>query len=624
MNKTVTINISGIIFHIEEDAYEKLSKYLNTIKGYFSDTDGGNEIMGDIEARIAEMLQAKTSNVKQVVLMADVDAVIETMGKPEEFAGESSQEHNEKQTDQHSADQNTSGYTRKRMFRDPDNKAIGGVCSGIAAYFDTDIVWIRLAMILLIFVGGVSFWVYIILWIVIPEAKTTADKLSMRGEKIDINNISKTVMEEAEQLRKRMEKYGSNFTKNNNGQPRNLFDKLGDFLKDFIIIFTKFFARIIGLILLIFGISFMFGLMSTIFGFSVIGSNTEYNDWVNALFLERGHYTLGIIGISLVLGIPVLLMIYGGIKLLFRIKYSNRWLNFSAGVIWVTGLAIAIYTGIKTGSDFSEEAKVRQEVQLTQHDTLYLTSVHGKFIMDGLGISEDDYEDFDLHGDRRHRSCDENNDYVIAKTEKQKYILHRPRVSIVPSLTDKFELFVVKKARGEDQLVAASRAKVINYKVTQKDSTLLFDELLTVEGNEKFRVQEVNVILKVPNGKVIHLDKNMQYLICGVENVTDTYDGDMVSRRWKMTKEGLECIDCDGLELRNHDDLEIPAPPAPPAPPDVHVSSNDANVKINEDGIKVKSKDADVEIGKNGIHIDTKGPKEEKGEKGSKGPKGEK
>lgn len=129
--------------------------------------------------------------------MTDVDSVIETMGKPEEFA-DVQDDHKEEETSQ----ENT--YTenvKKRMFRDPDNKAIGGVCSGIAAYFDIDIVWIRLAMFLLIFFGGISLWVYIVLWIVIPEAKTTAEKLAMKGEKIDINNISKTVKEEAEQIK---------------------------------------------------------------------------------------------------------------------------------------------------------------------------------------------------------------------------------------------------------------------------------------------------------------------------------------------------------------------------------------------------------------------------------------
>src|SRR5688572_14168660 len=117
MNKTVTINISGIIFHIEEDAFEKLSKYLNTIKGYFSNTDGGSEIMSDIEARIAEMLQGKTSPIKQVVLMADVDAVIDTMGKPEEFAEGASETSSKKEEQNYTY---TEGEPiKKRLFRDP-------------------------------------------------------------------------------------------------------------------------------------------------------------------------------------------------------------------------------------------------------------------------------------------------------------------------------------------------------------------------------------------------------------------------------------------------------------------------------------------------------------------------
>ena len=245
MNKTVTINISGIIFHIEEDAYEKLSKYLSTIKGYFSKTDGGSEIMSDIEARIAEMLQGKTSAVKQVVLMADVDSVMETMGKPEEFAGENIEENSNSNSQNNSQTESTEPI-KKRLFRDPDHKAVGGVCSGIASYFDVDLVWIRLAMFLLIFFGGLSLWIYIILWIVIPEAKTTAEKLAMKGERIDINNISKTVKEEAEQLKNRAKKFGQEM-KDNQG-PRNFFDKLGDFIKEFLIVFAKFFGRVIGLV----------------------------------------------------------------------------------------------------------------------------------------------------------------------------------------------------------------------------------------------------------------------------------------------------------------------------------------------------------------------------------------
>lgn len=609
MNKTVTINISGIIFHIEEEAYDKLSKYLSTIKGYFSKTDGGSEIMGDIESRIAEMLQSKTSAVKQVVLMADVDAVIDTMGKPEEFA-----EGHETSTSQQeeTISQESNEPIKKRLFRDPDNKAIGGVCSGIAAYFDVDLVWIRLAMFLLIFFGGISLWVYIILWIVIPEAKTTAEKLAMRGEKIDINTISKTVKEEAEQLKQRAKKYGDDLKHNSKdfrNDSRNFFDKFGDFVKDFLIIFSKFFARIIGLVLLFFGVIFLLGLMSSIFGFSIAGTNTEFNDWINIFFMERSHYTLGLLGVTLFFGIPFIMMIYGGVKLLFKIHYSNRWLNISAGMVWLVGFMIVLYVGVKTGKDFSEAGKVKEPIALSiEKDTIYLKLTKSKDLFDALHLNEEDFDDYDDEGNhvkvhKRH------SDYVVANSGKKKLIVGYASLNILPSTTDNFELYVVKKARGEDKRMAVDRAKAIKYNISQSDSTIYFDEIFTVGSEEKFRVQDIQVILKVPRGKVIHLDKNMEKFIYDVENVHNTYDGDMVNRRWIMNSNGLECIDCEGIDFDNEDKLS--PPPAPEHP----IHGEDHDVHIDKDGIHVNSKEADVHIHNKIIQIDTKEVKKEKGEK---------
>lgn len=599
MNKTVTINISGIIFHIEEEAFEKLSKYLNTIKGYFSNTDGGNEIMGDIEARIAEMLQTKTSAVKQVVLMADVDSVIETMGRPEEFAGDQQQDNTYQQQQNHTYQANNSA--KKRIFRDPDHKAVAGVCSGIAAYFDVDVVWIRLAMFLLIFFAGVSIWVYIILWIVIPEAKTTADKLAMRGEKIDINNISKTVMDEAEQVKKRIEKYGNDFKNRDFSQPRNAIEKIANFIRNFFILLGKLFARLIGLILLIFGVMFMLVLLSTIFGFSIIGANTEFNDWINLFFLERSHYTVGIIGITLFFGVPILMMIYGGVKLLFKIHYTNRWLNLSAGLVWLSGFVIALFIGITTGKDFGNGGKIKEQVQLIQHDTLYLTLNNNKELMNKLNIQDDEYQT----NRGRIRINNRRSDYMIGLNGNSKFIAGRSSLNIVPSLTQDFELYIIKEARGEDKRSATERAKKIDYKTMQQGNTISFDDLFTVAENEKFRLQEVHILLKVPRGKVIHLDKNLEHFISDIENVTNTFDGDMINRRWIMNKEGLTCIDCEGI-TQNDDDLTEP-PPAPPLPPlNSSVNTKDADIKIDKDGIKIQSKEGNVNINERGIQINTK------------------
>src|SRR3989304_2523326 len=163
MKKTITMNLSGIIFHIEEDAYETLSKYLNTIKGYFKDSDGGDEIMADIESRIAEMLSEKLNTGKQAILIADVEEVIAIMGKPEDYAGENSNSETKEETK--TEEQAGERKRRRRVFRDPDEKILGGVCSGIANYFDFDPLWLRLGWVVLTLLGGAGILIYIIIWI---------------------------------------------------------------------------------------------------------------------------------------------------------------------------------------------------------------------------------------------------------------------------------------------------------------------------------------------------------------------------------------------------------------------------------------------------------------------------
>ena len=186
MNKTVTVNIGGIVFHIDEIAYDKLRDYLETIRNYFRGSDGSEEIVQDIESRIAEMLQEKIQN-KQVVILNDVNDVINNMGRPEDFADGMEEEGF---TDMPPL--SSQGEIKKRLFRDPDDKVLGGVCSGVGSYLGIDPAWIRIAFLIAFFVFGSGFLLYVILWIIMPEAKTTAEKLQMKGENVNISNIEKS------------------------------------------------------------------------------------------------------------------------------------------------------------------------------------------------------------------------------------------------------------------------------------------------------------------------------------------------------------------------------------------------------------------------------------------------
>jgi phage shock protein PspC (stress-responsive transcriptional regulator) len=186
MNKTININLGGFFFHIDEDAYKKLRRYLDSIsKSLSDDAQGKNEIIADIEARISELLSEKITDARQVVNEGDIEEIIAIMGQPEDYSDTESAYTDARYSYSRN---NTSG---KKLFRDGDDKFLGGVAAGIAHYFGVDTIWIRLGLLALFFGAGFGVLVYIILWILLPEAKTTAEKLQMEGEDVNIDNIEK-------------------------------------------------------------------------------------------------------------------------------------------------------------------------------------------------------------------------------------------------------------------------------------------------------------------------------------------------------------------------------------------------------------------------------------------------
>jgi len=174
MKKTININLAGFVFYIDEDAYEELQKYLKNIKTYLGNTEGREEIIDDIESRIAELFSEKQ---KQVITLIEVSEVIEVMGQPEDYMSE---DETEQKTSYKSSN--------KRLYRDPDSTVLGGVCSGIGHYLSIDAIWIRLIFLAMVW-SGVSILFYFILWAIIPKAETTAQKLEMKGKAATFSNI---------------------------------------------------------------------------------------------------------------------------------------------------------------------------------------------------------------------------------------------------------------------------------------------------------------------------------------------------------------------------------------------------------------------------------------------------
>lgn len=561
------MNLSGIIFHIEEDAYDKLNNYLSTIKGYFKNSEGCDEIMSDIEARIAEMLQGKVSATKQAVLMADVDSMIAIMGKPEDFAGENESaksETNNRQENRENKDAHQA-TGRRRVFRDPDDKIIAGVCSGIGNYFGFDPIWLRAAFALSFFIFGSGLLLYIILIIIIPKAKTTAEKLEMRGEKVDVNTIGKAVNEEFEEFKDRVKEFGNEVkSPENKRRIKSSIQKTVDFIGELLQSILKTIAKITAFLLVFIGIVLMVGLLATVFGWGSISIFNSANDSINFSLYQLSsailphdlpiHFLVG--GLILFLGIPLLSLIYGGINYLFEIRQKNKIVKYTANILWLGGLVLLIYVGVQVGADFSEQASNKQTINVIQPEgnTLYL---------DLKPIAEDDLELPYAHHQKIRLG-----DWTMISKDENKFRLGYPTLTIVKSATDSFELVAIKSAQGFNKKEAVYRAKNIDYTISQTDSTILFNGYFDIESNDKLRGQNVKLVLKVPVNKTVFLAKSMKKIIFDIDNLNDALDNDMVNRKWIMTKQGLECIDCGGLEnVLKHKESDLLPPLIPPAPP---------------------------------------------------------
>ncbi|HCC69866.1 MAG TPA: hypothetical protein DEQ09_01735 [Bacteroidales bacterium] len=193
MKITVSINIGGMAFHIDEDAYTELKIYLRNLQRYFAKEPSSAEIMSDIEARVADLLKVRINDYKQVVTIQDVREVMSILGTPEDISDESG-------TGKVKA--GNVGY--HRMYRDPDNRIIAGVCSGMAAYWRIDPWIVRVIFIVISLPGGLGIFIYLILWIVLPEAKTTAQKIEMKGDAVNIQNIKDSVKQEFDNVKEKM------------------------------------------------------------------------------------------------------------------------------------------------------------------------------------------------------------------------------------------------------------------------------------------------------------------------------------------------------------------------------------------------------------------------------------
>lgn len=518
MNQTLTVNISGMVFHIEVDAYDTLKNYLNKIKSYFNNSEEREEIMLDIESRIAELFSGMMSEKNQVITATDVDKVIGVMGKPEQYITD-----DEEQTQTFSNETYVKGD--KKLFRNPDDRMLGGVCSGLGAYIGVDTVWVRLFFVAAFFLGF-GLFTYIILWIVMPEAKTASDKLKMKGEPINIQNIGKKFEEEANKVSDNLKNVDTNkFTKKAGSVLEDIFGALATILTG---IFTIV-GKVIGVAFLILGTFMLVVLLGMLFGSKTIFSITnegmfsfESHEFFNLIFVSQDQYYLAILGVLLLVGIPILTLIYLAIKLLFKIKMHYS-VGLAMSILFVIGMSICALVGIKMGTELSSDEEIvkTHQIAATKH-ALMIKSPNE--LLPGKGILEDKFTSISIDGETMYQS------YVRLEIEKSK--------------TDSIQLEVKFSSNGSTTKEAIKNARTINYNYQITDSALVIDNYLSTLKDNKIRGQQVELTLYIPLYQVVYLDESVKELIFDVENVTDTYDKEMIRNKWIMLESGLTCMDC--------------------------------------------------------------------------------
>ena len=534
MNKTININLGGYFFHIDETAYKKLKKYLDAIaKSLSDDPEGKNEIIADIEARICELLSEKITETRQVVNELDIHHIIKIMGEPEDYSD------NDESFQETKSKANNGKSNFKKLFRDRENRFISGVSAGIAHYLDLDVVWIRIAFILLTIFSGMGLIAYIVLWIVTPEAKTTAEKLQMEGERVTIDNIEKKIREEFSSIKETIEDGANNVKKKvadgfqRNG--KNTTSGLQDFLNvigNMITVVFNVIGKFIGLIIVIFSsiilISIFFGVFS-LGSFELLGYGDNLINLPDFVYDSIIPYWILTICMFIVIGFPFLILFILGLRIISsNIKQFSKTVSLSLLSVWIVALLTIVFAGIDIGtSDAYNGTKIENyPLNLSSKDTLFLKMIN----------DDELYFQDKLRRSTKRIKVEDNGVKKIYATNV--------KVSVEKSNTENFTFKIRKVSEGRNKNKATEKAAEIDYRYSIKDSTLKLNAFFLSHLNHRSSDEIVYVTIYVPEGNTMFIDTSTHSFLYQIKNSNNLYHGDVTNHFFEMTEKGLNCTDC--------------------------------------------------------------------------------
>lgn len=516
MNKTIIINISGIVFHIEEDAYEVLRNYMIAVKKHFGLSPESHEIIIDIENRIAEMFsELLVEGKKEVITLEDVHMVMEKMGSVADF------ENAENETEERFSESFDRPF--KKLMRDMDDKVVGGVASGLGHYFGIQAQWVRIIFLLLVIFGGTGFLLYCILWIVIPKARSRADRMSMKGEPINLHTFQKNFQDEMEGLKHTF--------RNTRNETSGVFDSIIKIIGTLARVFIKIIAVIfisalcIGLVLLT---------ISIFATFEFFGDGHDLSMFPINIF-EPSIQNQFLISLLVVVSIPLIALIAGIFKIIFNRTLINQYFGFTLLVVWLIGVGFSTVYATRTLKDFKDESKLVEEKSLIPHP-IYTLKIND---IKTIEISNDTMS---------------NRENTISQSIKTREHLTyhqtntaRIRIIQIDSLQAP-TIGIEYAAKGKSYEEATRRVERIKYTVKQEGENLFFDSHPMLPEKEVFRDQKVIVTIKIPVGTRLKIEDNLRrgyfnnlpFRQCQ-ENFETLFETKSNYTEWYMSNHGLKC-----------------------------------------------------------------------------------
>ena len=644
MKKVININFQGRVIPIEESAYDILKQYIESLAKYFANEEGKEEIINDIEGRIAELFGEVLKKGSTCVTDEDVNTIIASMGRPEDFDDDEANVHAQLNSEEKTQSQSSSSQQQssagtnehRRLFRDENNKILGGVCSGLANYFNIDPVIMRIIFLITLFGAGFGFityiilwivvpssastvigsprkrlfrssdekviagvcsglaqyfnisviiprllfiipflsftfrifhwnwwwdfphflsfsfspgalFVYIILWLVIPEAKSAADKLEMKGEKVDLNNIKSTIQSDLEGFGKKAKQWGSEIGetvaekgKQFGTEAATVAKKSSRGFGDIIALIFKIFAYfIIGVV--------VFAVVVALFSIGVVFTGLTP---IKPFIISDGWQEIFAMGTLLFfIWVPVIGIITLIIRRITKMRRNSRLIRFSFIALWTLGWICFISFIASVTDDFKYNNHPYEESIILSNPAINKLEISAPYSLKYYNRRWFKLEPF--------ASFDEDSVFV-----------QNVKIRIVKSTTDSFNVVLVRLANGSSKKEADINASKIKYDIIQQDSLLKLDKGITITKDQKFRNQHIILTVAVPVGKKIKINDNIGWnenVHVGFNNDDWDWDNnyytDQREERWNrnveyiMTEKGLERTDKkkDGTEWNNDD-----------------------------------------------------------------------